>query len=261
MFWKIVQSLDQSLSNLLTFGYRQKARLEVMKDLSEYTGLLIEDVITRMKSDTAKACYDEWQQLNPKNHEQIIDFYKTTEGYLFDLARYDYFHQNWRERLPGLCKGRILDYGGGIGDMIIRCAHRGFRDLTYYDIEGKTMTFAKWRFAKKGITVQIIKASDEEDRLKGKYDSIFCFDVLEHVTEPMKHAERLIKHLSKGGRLFIQVAKKSVHQPMHISSFDVEQYLSSRGLSKRISSPFGMTNITPSLRQKSHRIWVNSLPT
>jgi len=240
LFWDIVQSLDQSLSNLLTLSNRQKARLEIERDLSEYTGLPIEDVATKIRSDTAKACYEDWQRLNPKNHEQVMDFYKTTKGYLFDLARYDYFLQNRRERLPRLCKGRILDYGGGIGDMIIRCAYRGLTDLTYYDVEGKTMNFAKWRFARKGVTAQIISASDEEDRLRGKYDSIFCFDVLEHVMEPMKHAERLVNHLSKGGRIFIQVAKKSVHQPMHISSFDVEEYFSLKGLIRRFSLPFGM---------------------
>ena len=124
--------------------------------------------------------------------------------------------------------------------MIIRCAERGLKDLTYYDLEGKIMSFAKWRFTKRRINVRIIKASDEEDRLEGKYDSIFCFDVLEHVTEPIKHAERLLKHLSKNGKLFIQVAKKSVHYPMHISIFDVEAYFPLRGLWKRISPPLGM---------------------
>ena len=240
MIQKWIQRLDQTLCHLLTFSKRQRARLEVIRDLSEYTGLPIEDVQTRIMSDTTKVCAYEWKQMNPKSHEEILDFYRTTESYLFNLARYDYFFQNWRERVPRLCWGRILDYGGGIGDMIIRCAERGFKDLTYYDLEGKTMNFAKWRFAKRGIKVQIIKSSDEEDRLEGKYDSIFCFDVLEHVTEPIKHAERLIKHLSKIGNLFIQVAKKVYTQPMHISSFDVEAYFSSRDLRKRISAPLGM---------------------
>ena len=94
--------------------------------------------------------------------------------------------------------------------MIIRCAERGFKDFTYYDLEGKTMNFAKWRFAKRGIKVQIIKSSDEEDRLEGKYDSIFCFDVLEHVTEPIKHAERLIKHVQEW-ETFHTSCQKSVH--------------------------------------------------
>ena len=188
----------------------------MIRDLSEYTGLPIEDVQAKLMSDTAKVCAYEWEQMNPKSREETLDFYRTTENYLFDLARYDYFFQTWRERVPRLCRGRILDYGGGIGDMIIRCAEGGLNDLTYYDLEGKTMNFAKWRFAKRRIKVRTIKASDREDRLEGKYDSILCFDVLEHVTEPLKHAERLLKHLSKNGKLFIQVAKKSVHQPMHI---------------------------------------------
>jgi 2-polyprenyl-3-methyl-5-hydroxy-6-metoxy-1,4-benzoquinol methylase len=159
-------------------------------------------------SEPAQVSAHEWKKMNPKSHEEILNFYRTTESYLFDLARYDYFFQTWRERVPRLCGGRVLDYGGGIGDMTIRCAERGLKDLTYYDLEGTIMDFAKWRFAKRRINVRIIKASDEEDRLEGKYDSIFCFDVLEHVTEPTKHAERLLKHLPKNGKLFIQVAKK-----------------------------------------------------
>jgi len=202
--------------------------------------LPIENVKARIMSDTAKVCAYEWKLMNPKSHEEILNFYKITESYPFDLGRYDYFVDDLRERAPRVCTGRILDYGGGIGDMIIRCAERGLKDLTYYDLEGKIMDFAKWRFAKRGIKVRIVKASDEKDRLEGKYDSIFCFDILEHVIDPIKHAERLLKHLSKNGKLFIQVIRPTVHHPMHISSFDVEAYFSSRGSRKRMSSPLGM---------------------
>jgi SAM-dependent methyltransferase len=216
------------------------ARFEVIHELSEYLKMPIEAVQAKIMCDTNEVCARDWKQRNPMSHEKILDFYRATEAYLFDLARYDYFLQGWRERVPRLCRGRILDYGGGIGDMTIRCAERGLKDLTYYDLEGKTMDFAKFRFDKRGVKVRIIEASDEEDRLEGKYDALFCFDVLEHVTEPIKHAERLVKHLSTNGRLFVQVGGKNVRQPMHISSFDVEAYFHLSGLKKCISPPLGM---------------------
>jgi SAM-dependent methyltransferase len=39
--------------------------------------------------------------------------------------------------------------------------------------------------------------------LKKKYDIVTCFEVLEHVTEPLKIVKHIVDHLKIGGTLFI----------------------------------------------------------
>jgi hypothetical protein len=56
MIKKWVHLLDRPLCTVLTYRKRQKARIEVVQDLAEYTGSTIEDVQTRILSDTTEAC-------------------------------------------------------------------------------------------------------------------------------------------------------------------------------------------------------------
>jgi 2-polyprenyl-3-methyl-5-hydroxy-6-metoxy-1,4-benzoquinol methylase len=213
-----------------TLKRRRQGQNEVIQELSKSTGLSPREVWKELHIAEAKLA-SEWKMRNPKRHEQVLEFYRATKYYVFDLANYDYFAFGpggalVRECMAMLGRGRVLDYGGGIGDMIIRLANRGFSDLTYYDVSGETMEFARWRFAQRGLDVAVIEASDEEDRLEGEYDTIFCLDVLEHVCEPLRHAERLVNHLSRrNGRLFISVGKPEAEYPMHISTFDLASFL------------------------------------
>lgn len=108
MIHEVVQRLDRPLCRLLTYCKRQRARLELIQDLSEYTGLPVEEVQKRIMSEPAKVSAHEWKKMNPKSHEEILDFYRETESYLFDMAHYDYFIETWRESakaLQGACLG------------------------------------------------------------------------------------------------------------------------------------------------------------
>jgi 2-polyprenyl-3-methyl-5-hydroxy-6-metoxy-1,4-benzoquinol methylase len=213
-----------------TLKSRRQGQREIIQELSKFAGLSSREVWDELQVAEAKLA-SEWRRRNPKNHEQILEFYRATKHYVFDLANYDYFAFGpggalVRECMAMLGRGRVLDYGGGIGDMTIRLANRGCPDLTYYDVNGETMKFAKWRFAQRGLDVAMIEASDEEDRLEGKYDTVFCLDVLEHVCEPLRHAERLVSHLSRrDGRLFLSVGKPDAEYPMHISTIDLASFL------------------------------------
>jgi 2-polyprenyl-3-methyl-5-hydroxy-6-metoxy-1,4-benzoquinol methylase len=213
-----------------TLKSRRQGQREIIRELSKFAGLSPREVWGEMQVADAKLV-SEWERRDPKDHEQILEFYRATRNYVFDLADYDYFAFGpggalVRECMAMLGRGRVLDYGGGIGDMTIRLANRGCSDLTYYDVSGETMKFARWRFAQRGLDVAVIEASDEEDRLEGKYNTVFCLDVLEHVCEPLEHAERLVSHLSRrDGRLFLSVGKPDPEYPMHISTFDLTSFL------------------------------------
>jgi ubiquinone/menaquinone biosynthesis C-methylase UbiE len=54
----------------------------------------------------------------------------------------------YRERIAKMCSKskRFADYGAGIGDMCIKVKQiNNGADVTYYDLKGKTMDFARWR--------------------------------------------------------------------------------------------------------------------
>jgi len=238
-----------------TLKNRRQSQNEVIQELCKFTGLSPSEVWKELHVAEAKLA-SEWKRRNPRDNEQVLEFYRATKYYVFDLANYDYFAFGpggalVRECMALLGRGRVLDYGGGIGDMIIRLANRGCSDLTYYDVIGETMKFARWRFAQRGLDVTVIEASDEEDRLEEEYDTIFCLDVLEHVCEPLRHAERLISHLSRrDGRLFISVGKPETEYPMHISTFDSVSFLKRHRLvQKRAFRGFVSYYTRASLRQ------------
>ena len=144
---------------------------------------------------------------------------------------------------------RFLDYGAGIGDMCIRVKQiNNDVNVTHYDLKGETMDFASWRFLKRGMKVKKIEASDGEDRLQNKYDTIICFDVLEHVVDPKKHLKRIQKHLEHNGQLFIKAPfEESKTQPMHMDSEkSLDEYLinlnfKKKGISDRLVYPYRWT--------------------
>jgi len=111
----------------------------IINELSEYFKLPKEEVRLRMKHGRRLA-REEWLKRNPKTHQEILDFYSEAKNYIFDIAQGDYSLKTiiFREQIAKMCKGKVLDYGGGIGDMIIR-ASKYSKDLTYYDIPEKCL--------------------------------------------------------------------------------------------------------------------------
>lgn len=212
-----------------------KEKSNIIDELAEYLELPKEKLLWNFEHGEYLA-KKEWIERNPQSHQEIIQFYSQTEYYLYDLVQGSYSLGAiiYRDQIAKMCKGRVLDYGGGIGDMIIR-ASQYCEDLTYYDVSGNLFNYAKWRFERRNLEVQTIEASDVEDRLKGEYDTITCLSVLEHCVDPLLHLKRMKKHLSRDGRVFVVAYfGKSEAHPMHFDSHKtLEEYLVLVGLKKR----------------------------
>ena len=165
---------------------------------------------------------DEWNSRSPQNPDDIVDFYKETENYIFELA---WWHRGLeRKHLTAttikICERndskKILDFGCGIGQDGISLAEAGF-DVTLADLPGKTFDFAKWRVKRKGLKVGLVNS----DELNEKYDTILCFDVLEHLWEPNQMVEYLRDHLTDNGILFITAHFEHTDaRPMHLEKND-----------------------------------------
>lgn len=152
---------------------------------------------------------DEWNrmEINQNDIHSVMEFYKKTPNYIFELM--EYHSTDAKQRLSNVvldfCKNNnlhdILDFGAGIcQDSII--ASNNNLVASAADIPGKTFDFGKWRIKKHNVSVKIIDIHDEAP-LNNDYDSITCFEVLQHTVNPEKILLHLKDHLKPQGMLFI----------------------------------------------------------
>ena len=206
---------------------------ELIKDLVEYSHLSYDETIARLKLGS-KPFIDFWNKLNPKTDDEIITFYKTNPYNVFSLG---YWHMSrgqkrFRKEVVNQSFGNVLDYGGGIGDLSIRIAEKCL-NVTYAEVNGENMEFAKWLFKKRGknnITVSDIE-KDQEKIWAKEYNTIVCIDVIEHIPHPEVVLHKMAKHLKDDGRLIItglNCPGPTKDTPLHLKiDFDAEELLNS----------------------------------
>ena len=210
---------------------------ELIRDLMEYYNLSYDETKCMLKLGHRLAC-DFWDKLNPKNENETLSFYKINPYGKFSLA---YWHmekgqRGFRKEIMKYCFGDVLDYGGGIGDLSIKIAEKGL-NVTYADLNGEYMKFAKWLFKNRGKdNITVLDVEDQEKVWSKEYDTIVCIDVIEHIPHPKVVLEKMAKHLKNNGRLIItnlECAGATEDAPMHFKiDFDAEKLLNSFGLSK-----------------------------
>ena len=210
---------------------------ELIRDLMEYHNLSYDETICMLKLGHRLAC-DFWNRLDPKSENEIISFYKNNPYGKFSLA---YWHmekgqRGFRKEIVKHCFGDVLDYGGGIGDLTIKIAEKGL-NVTYVDLNGEYMKFAKWLFKRRGEDITVLDVEADDERIWEKeYDTVVCIDVIEHIPYPKSVLEKMEKHLKNNGRLIItnlECAGATEDAPMHFKiDFDAEKLLNSFGLSK-----------------------------
>ena len=182
-------------------------------ELAEYTQLKDDDILKRIRSVYSQQV-QEWKGVigEQLTQDKVLDFYRRTDSYLFDLVQYNYenpYYAQWTEDLFNFCAGqknergelRILDFGGGIGSQMISLSRLKGAELSYADIPGKTFEYAKWRFNRKHIDIEMIDAG-KEDFLEGRmYDVVVTLDVVEHLVDPEATVRYLTNHIKPDGYL------------------------------------------------------------
>lgn len=97
----------------------------------------------------------------------------------------------------GVKLGSLMDIGAGGGEFVTLASREGFKAQGIDPSEG----YAKYAQKEYGANLSIGELKD----LKGTYDVITLFHVLEHLTDPIKVFEKLRQHLKAEGTLFIEV--------------------------------------------------------
>jgi len=216
----ILLQLTLELADGKTHGTTQLLS-DVVEEIQPYLGWDISQVLGALFKGR-ELMKDEWNTRSPQGRDEVVNFYKETENYIFDLA---WWHRDFgRKQLTtaaiDICRQnrsrKILDFGCGTGQDGILFAEAGF-DVTLGDLPGKTFDYAKWRIEKSGLDIDFVNS----DGLTERYDAILCFDVLEHIWEPGEIVKYLYQHLSDGGILLVTTHfGHSEEHPMHLARND-----------------------------------------
>ena len=87
-----------------------------------------------------------------------------------------------------------------MGTDALFLAERGY-EVTLTDVEGPTLRFARHRFTRRGRTARFLPSASMVPEPDAVYDVAICFDVFEHLPEPLDAARRLVAALRTGGLL------------------------------------------------------------
>jgi 2-polyprenyl-3-methyl-5-hydroxy-6-metoxy-1,4-benzoquinol methylase len=208
-----------------------------MAELIEFTGYPAER-IQELWATSNQQLAANWQTAKPDedNPEQMAEWYRqNSELYLFAIAAYNLEYKRIRSNMKvlRLARGATIDYGAGNGEILLELARRGHR-AAYYDVEGVTMRFARQRAARQGLSIDFFHSKDAlaPYARENGFDTVFSFDVLEHLPDLCGELTFLSSLLNPGGIFVFDVPAGSTKaHPMHLNhKLNVLQYMSAKGL-------------------------------
>jgi 2-polyprenyl-3-methyl-5-hydroxy-6-metoxy-1,4-benzoquinol methylase/heme/copper-type cytochrome/quinol oxidase subunit 4 len=225
--WLVHRAREQNAKNIAS----------AMAELIEFTGYPVERIRELWVTSNQQLAAN-WQTAKPAedNPEQMAEWYRqNSELYLFAISAYNLEYKRIRSNMKvlRLARGATLDYGAGNGEILLELARLGHR-AAYYDVEGVTMRFARQRAARQGLSIDFFHSKDAlaQYARENGFDTVFSFDVLEHLPDLTGELTFLSSLLNPGGVFVFDVPAGSTKaHPMHLNhKLNVLQYMSARGL-------------------------------
>ena len=197
-------------------------RATLVREAAEYLGLTLDEV-ERSIDRSGPELNEEWNRIvgDSSDSSQVVRFYNESRAELFEQIAWhstEPIHHrslicaDMAATLPGR---DFLDFGSGIGSNALVFGLQGFR-ITLADVADPLRNFARWRCERRGVPAAAIDLKHEA-LPKQRYDVITCFDVLEHVPDPLKAVQSMRDALRPGGILFLYAPFGfDPERPMHI---------------------------------------------
>lgn len=213
-----------------------------MAELVDFTGYAPQRIL-RLWETSNQQLAKNWEcaAIPQDDRERMAEWYRqNSELYLFAISAYNLEYKRIKSNLKVIrfARGSCLDYGAGNGEILLELARRG-HPVTYFDVEGVTMKFAQKRAQQHGLAMEIVRSKDELKAAAQKrgFDTIFSFDVLEHLPDLPGELTFLSSLLAPNGILVFDVPAGSTQaHPMHLNhSLNVLDFLSAKGLKDRRS--------------------------
>lgn len=150
--------------------------------------------------DSSWAIADSWNEQNPVTDDEIANFYRNNDLYLYNLIIWHESGQRYRlrkefKRLKDQFSLKTaIDYGCGVGTDTLELLDLGF-EVTDIDYSCPSIDFLKWRLKKRGLQTKFIDV--DEAKALPNADFFIAIDVLEHIPNPLKVVQSLIKTNNK----------------------------------------------------------------
>ncbi len=203
---------------------------EDLADLATFTGLSREACLKRLRDYSSAEMVEAWRRANPRTAEDILRFYQSTDLYVWELMQWHASPSRspYWETLRLLADRfaatvgfrRVYDFGCGVGTDALFLAERGY-EVSLVDVEGPTFRFARHRFARRGRPARFLPSASMLPEPDGLYDVAICFDVFEHLPEPLQAARRLAAALRPGGLLVERASfSGSETHPYHLEGHE-----------------------------------------
>ena len=162
------------------------------------------------------AVAEDFRRANPQGDEALLNWYRTTEAYIWELSAY---HDDPGFNYTGMCRGiverlkvepgcqNVLALGDGIGDLTL-ALHQGGFDAIYHDLDiSRTAAYAAFRHWRKTGTQLVTDSSNGWTMPIGcEYDAICSLDFLEHVPNVEDWVRAIFAALKPGGLFCAQNA-------------------------------------------------------
>lgn len=194
----LTSSTPVCLENYWDNCFDLEAHLRLFLNLDQAT--LNQQLETRRHLVTELGQHFDW--------ETVPDFYRNQVGsaYLFDLSAWhlesrDYIGNTLR-LVADHAEGKVLDFGCGIGTHAIAaaCCPR-VEQVVCVDLNPVNLEFTSHRAAQLGLAEKMVfrDAVQEQET----FDTVLCFDVLEHLPEPQSQLVQFYHHLSPAGKIVL----------------------------------------------------------
>lgn len=192
------------------------------REIASFLGISEDAALTKLSlgfGELHRQVAADWRRANPRTEEEILNWYRTTESYIWELAAY---HTDPAWNYDGTCIGigtelrntgfqRVLCLGDGIGDLTWSLYTQGLNAF-YHDLWGsRTMAFAEFVYRERtGNLLPVCPTAAFRpialDIPGHQWDAIVSLDFLEHVPNVEEWTAAIQQALRPGGVLVAQNA-------------------------------------------------------